>query len=274
MKIFIEIPTWLGDAVMVTPAIETIVRVYPDCMLTLFGSHSSIETLRKGPNVRRTMIDDSKKRGNRLLHLKRIAINAGTFDLAFSFRRGFPTKVLFFFIKSKKKFIYKKNIKDNTHQVIKYNNFVNHYLGTEYKTTDLRLHFNKFTYNKQTLGINPGATYGSAKRWYPEEFAKVALALCSKYNIVIFGGSDEVQIANDIQSILEKERVSNIENIAGKTTIPQLIERIAGLDLFLTNDSGPMHIAAAFKIKTVAIFGPTKNDVNFQTLKRLYQRPK
>ena len=46
--------------------------------------------------------------------------------------------------------------------------------------------------------------------------------------------------------------------MAGLTTIPELIEKIAGLSLFITNDSGPMHIAAAYKVKTVSIFGPTK----------------
>ncbi|MCP4971755.1 MAG: glycosyltransferase family 9 protein, partial [Arcobacter sp.] len=57
---------------------------------------------------------------------------------------------------------------------------------------------------------------------------------------------------------LKQNGIINYENLASKTTIPMLIEKIAGLDLFITNDSGPMHVAAAFKIPTITIFGPTK----------------
>ena len=49
------------------------------------------------------------------------------------------------------------------------------------------------------LGINPGASYGSAKRWYPQKFAQVAAKLSSEYDIVIFGGPDEIGIAKDIE---------------------------------------------------------------------------
>ena len=114
------------------------------------------------------------------------------------------------------------------------------------------------------LGINPGASYGSAKRWYPEEFAQVAAELSEKYDIVIFGGLGEVDIANDIEKSLIEKGVTNYQNLAGKTTIPELINQISRLDLFITGDSGPMHIAATFQIPTVAIFGPTNHDETSQ----------
>ncbi|MBT6922200.1 MAG: lipopolysaccharide heptosyltransferase II, partial [Candidatus Ruthia sp.] len=109
------------------------------------------------------------------------------------------------------------------------------------------------------LGINPGASYGSAKRWYPQEFAKVASKLSSKYDIIIFGGPNEVDIASDIEKSLIKSGLTNYQNLAGNTTIPELINRISNLDLFITGDSGPMHVAAAFQVPTVAIFGPTRD---------------
>lgn len=258
MKIFIEIPTWLGDAVMTTPAIENIVKTYPSCKITLFGSFVSTTALKEHPNVEKLIIDDSKKEGNRYLNLRRLAKSAGSFDLAFSFRKNFTTKFLLFFLDSKKKFIYARYTKEQIHQAIRYNDFINKSIQTSLETPHLKLYFKKHDYEKPTLGINPGATYGSAKRWYPKEFAKVACSLASKYNIVIFGGPGETDIAADIQKILEKNNITNFENLAGKTSIPELISKIAGLDLFLTNDSGPMHIAAAYKVKTIAIFGPTK----------------
>ena len=55
-----------------------------------------------------------------------------------------------------------------------------------------------------------------------------------------------------------KNGIFNYQKFIWKTTIPELIEKIAGLSLFITNDSGPMHVAAAYKVKTVSIFGPTK----------------
>ena len=105
------------------------------------------------------------------------------------------------------------------------------------------------------MGINPGATYGSAKRWYPDKFATVARTLSVSYDIVIFGGPNEVEMANDIEAALSGTAV---KNLAGKTSIEQLCAMIGGLDLFITNDSGPMHVAAAYQVPTVAIFGPTR----------------
>ena len=53
--------------------------------------------------------------------------------------------------------------------------------------------------------------------------------------------------------------IKNYENLAGNITIPELIDKISNLNLFITGDSGPMHVAAAFQVPTVAIFGPTKD---------------
>ena len=58
--------------------------------------------------------------------------------------------------------------------------------------------------------------------------------------------------------------VDNYQNLASNTTIPELIRHISRLDLFITGDSGPMHVAAAFEVPTVAIFGPTKDDETSQ----------
>ena len=114
------------------------------------------------------------------------------------------------------------------------------------------------------LGINPGASYGNAKRWYPEEFAKVAAKLSDRYEIIIFGGADEKNIADDIENSLIEKDVLNYKNLAGKTSISELISHIANLDLFITGDSGSMHLAASFQIPTVSIFGPTRDEATSQ----------
>ena len=70
---------------------------------------------------------------------------------------------------------------------------------------------------------------------------------------------NEVEMANDIESHLKQNDVGNYTNLAGQTTIEELCATIGGCSLFITNDSGPMHVAAAYQIPTVAIFGPTKH---------------
>ncbi len=258
MKIFIEIPSWLGDAIMATPAIENLIKTYPEAKITLLGSFVSTQAFEDYPNIEKVIVDNTKKEKNRYKNLINLAKSLGKFDIALSFRRSFSSKFMMFFIKAKKKFNYRRLTKKEIHLAIRYNDFVNKVLNLNNEAGDLKLYFKPFKYSKPTLGINPGATYGSAKRWYPEEFSKVAISLSSKYDIVIFGGPTETDIAKDIEDELLKQGVKNYQNLAGKTTIPELIEKIAGLDLFITNDSGPMHVAAAYKVKTIAIFGPTK----------------
>ncbi|MFY4808621.1 glycosyltransferase family 9 protein [Aliarcobacter butzleri] len=257
-EIFIEIPSWLGDAIMATPAIENLIKTYPDAQITLLGSFVSTQAFQGYPNIKRVIVDDTKKSGNRYKNLIYLAKSIGRVDLAISFRRSISSKFMMFFIKAKKKFNYRRLTKKEIHLCIRYNDFVNKVLNLKNEVGDLKLYFKPFNYDKPTLGINPGATYGSAKRWYPEEFAKIAIEMSKKYDIVIFGGPSETNIAKDIENELVSKGITNYQNLAGKTTIPELIEKIAGLDLFITNDSGPMHIAAAYKVKTIAIFGPTK----------------
>ena len=110
---------------------------------------------------------------------------------------------------------------------------------------------------KRFVGINPGASYGSSKRWQHEDFAKVAIELSSKFDIVIFGGPGEEKIAKKIENLLIKSNVFNFRNLASNTSVDELVNNISILDLFITGDTGPMHIAAAMQVPTVAIFGPT-----------------
>jgi len=109
-----------------------------------------------------------------------------------------------------------------------------------------------------SLGLNAGATYGSAKRWYPDRFAEVASKFSDRYDILIFGSEAEAEMAKEIEDNLKKFGVENFENLAGKTDIKTLCAKIGSLSFFITNDSGPMHVAAAYQVPTLAIFGPTR----------------
>ena len=76
----------------------------------------------------------------------------------------------------------------------------------------------------------------------------------------MLGISGTATIAKDIEKSLIEKGVTNYQNLVGKTTIVELINQISSLDLFITGDSGPMHLAATFQVPTVAIFGPTRDD--------------
>jgi len=259
LKILIEVPTWLGDCVMATPAIENIVKHYPDVKITIFGAYISTAIFEDHPSVENIIVDESKRSKMRSLWLYNKVKELGDFDVALSFRESFASKLLLFFAKAKSKAVYKRDKTIEKHQVERYNDLINMVFDLKSEPEDLKIYFEPFNYEKPTLGINPGASYGSAKRWYPEKFAEVAIELSKQYDIVIFGGPSEVDIANDIERELEKETSCNYQNLAGKTNIKVLCQKIGGLDLFITGDSGPMHVAAAFNVPTVAIFGPTRD---------------
>jgi heptosyltransferase-2 len=108
---------------------------------------------------------------------------------------------------------------------------------------------------KKLVGVNPGAHFGSAKRWLSDRFAELLDCLIERNDaeVVIFGASNELTIAQSIQS--QMRRRSFI--LSGKTRLSELIAMISVCDLFITNDSGPMHLAAAVRVPTLAIFGPT-----------------
>ena len=260
MKILIETPTWLGDAVMTTPAIENLIKAYPDAKITLFGSKVAVEALSAHPKVVNSVIDDSKNGGNRIVNIFFFFITLGSYDLAISFRSHIFSKLLLFLTGSKKRYIYKKRRYDKPrHQVQRYNDFISAITGLEKEADNLKLYHHAIKYDKATLGINPGATYGSAKRWYPDRFAKTAIAFADRFEIIIFGSPAEKEIADDIEESLKNFGAKSVKNMAGQTSISQLCSMIGGLDLFITADSGPMHIAAAYSVPTVSIFGPTKH---------------
>ncbi|MFA7501145.1 MAG: glycosyltransferase family 9 protein, partial [Sulfurimonas sp.] len=69
----------------------------------------------------------------------------------------------------------------------------------------------------------------------------------------------EVDMAREIESSLVASNITNYVNLAAKTDIRELCSLIGGCSLFITNDSGPMHVAAAYNVPTISIFGPTKH---------------
>jgi len=105
------------------------------------------------------------------------------------------------------------------------------------------------------VGISPGATFGTAKRWPAERFAALASRLHqeSGATCVYFGSPQEESLVENVRAKAEGPAIS----MAGKTTLAEFIQLVQGCDLLVTNDTGTMHVAAGLGVPTVAIFGPT-----------------
>jgi heptosyltransferase-2 len=105
------------------------------------------------------------------------------------------------------------------------------------------------------IGINPGAFFGSAKRWEPARYAAAGerLARETGARVAILGGTRERPLGEAIAAAMEPP----VRVLCGETSLGELVGVLARLRLLLTNDSGPMHVAAALGVPVVAVFGPT-----------------
>jgi lipopolysaccharide heptosyltransferase II len=105
------------------------------------------------------------------------------------------------------------------------------------------------------IGVSPGAAFGGAKRWLPERFAESAARLSAELDaeIAVFGSAAEAELCESVAA----RAGGRGHSLAGKTTLAEFIDLAATCSVYLTNDSGPMHVAAALGVPTVAIFGAT-----------------
>jgi heptosyltransferase-2 len=108
------------------------------------------------------------------------------------------------------------------------------------------------------IGVSPGAAFGSAKRWMPERFAETAALVANETGAAVglFGSGGERALCEEVAGMLAG-RAAAVRNFAGETTLAEFIELAAACRLYLTNDSGAMHVASALGVPTVAVFGPT-----------------
>lgn len=112
------------------------------------------------------------------------------------------------------------------------------------------------------LGLNPGAEYGPAKRWPAEKFAAAAKAIQQRTSCtwLIFGGKNDLPLATQIQSALGPASAAAM-NVAGQTSLRELMALLRLCRVLLTNDTGPMHVAAALGTPVVVPFGSTSPEL-------------
>ncbi len=109
--------------------------------------------------------------------------------------------------------------------------------------------------NSPLIGISAGASFGTAKRWPGERFAELSRQLYQHFGAisVFFGSKEESALVRSLLPNCGPGAVS----LAGKTSLQDFMRLVAGCDLYVTNDTGTMHVAAALGVPTIAIFGPT-----------------
>jgi len=120
--------------------------------------------------------------------------------------------------------------------------------------------------NVRIAGFAPGAAYGQAKQWPPDRMAATIAALVRDHDTTccVFGAAHDKAAARAIESWLRThapETMARVVDLVGRTSLGALVGLMARCRVFVSNDSGAMHLAAAIGCPVVAIFGPTDERV-------------
>ncbi len=277
-KIFIRSTNWIGDAVMTTPAMSRVRAAFPHAEIVVAANPTVAELLGHHPDCDRLLIYDKKGKHHGLGGLLRFCgeVRKERFDLAILFQNAIEAAIMTTLAGIPRRAGYTTDCRGLllTHRVRGWRRarrfhhteyYLNMLAGLGIEGGNGRLHLRcteeELAWARERLpgdrwvAINPGATYGSAKRWFPERFAAVADTIAEEFSthILIIGGPNEGLIAEEVAANMRTQPL----NLAGKTSVRELMALLSQCRLLVTNDSGPMHVAAAFGVPIVAIFGST-----------------
>jgi heptosyltransferase-2 len=283
-KIIIRMPNWIGDLVMATPVLSDLRKAYPKAHITAMCRTPISDLLREDQDIDELFCFNKTNRFSRRSDKHDIIekLKHGKYDLGVLLTHSFSSAWWFWLGKVKRRLGYKGNgrgilltdkiaLPKNVHEqhlVETYKMLLNP-LGIPTSTSKPRLFLTeKELHDARTLlkqlgitpehaliGINPGAAYGSAKCWLPERFKEVTKRLLKleRVKIIYFGDQSSMPLVKEICQDLP----SPVINLAGLTSLRELACLIKLCKVLLTNDSGPMHIAAAVQTPLVALFGST-----------------
>lgn len=280
----IRAANWVGDAIMTTPVIRAVRKNYPLAQITVLAKPWVIPVYENNPYIDHICRYDSNGRHKRGIGTFRLAndLKAHRFDLAVLMQNAFEAALICFLAGIKERLGYNtdargillnRSIKMNP--ILKKGHLIDYYIAIlkgaglldDGRALDLFLSAQDRAYADSYLkqmgmdaadpviGINPGATGGTAKRWFPDRYAQLAQRLGQQYKVkvLIFGGPADYELG---EYIAGKSNQSCV-NISGKTTLGQAFALIEKCSLFVTNDSGLMHAAAALNVNQVAVIGST-----------------
>ena len=289
-RILVRGPNWLGDAVMCEPALRGLQQLFPEAQIALLVKPAVADLFAGHPVVTRVLTYDSNGKHAGLSGKWVLAgqLRLQGFDLSVLFQNAFEAAFLTFLAGVPRRYGYATDgrtlllsdpvaLPDRRallHQVRYYWDLLKP-LGLtgdppapklvvfpeEEQAMAGRFAQGGLTASDVVIGVNPGSTYGEAKRWFPERFAEVTERLCrtiresreQQVSVVILGAKGEERLGREIAARLSSRSLV----LSGATTIRELMAAIKRCAMLLTNDTGPMHIASAFNVPVVAIFGPT-----------------
>jgi lipopolysaccharide heptosyltransferase II len=289
-NILVRGPNWLGDAVMCEPALRGLRRISPDAVISLLVKPAVAELFTGHPAIDHVVLYEDKGCHAGFSGKWALAgeLRKSNFDLALLFQNAFEAALLTFVAGVPRRYGYATDgrsfllsepiaVPDRripVHQVQYYWNLLRPMgLTGEPSTPELcvaqdedramagRLGQMGIAEGDMVIGLNPGSTYGGAKRWLPERFAEVMNRLCQRLNAsqgkrvsaIVFGAKGEEPLGREIAGRLSMPSAI----LSGSTSIRELMAAVKRCAVLLTNDTGPMHIASAFRVPVVAVFGPT-----------------
>ncbi len=285
-KIIVRMPNWIGDFIMATPVLKDIKKRFNEAKIYVICKSSLKVLLKNDENIDGIIdFDNSFSKifisQNYIDKIKEHKFDLGillanSFSSAWWLFRGEVKNILGFSKMSRRVFLnypikFPKE-RNNQHLVVTYKNLLQSlniyssetvpYLYVNDKdisNASEKLKSYGCSKEKILIGINPGASYGSAKCWPKENFNALSKLLLKHENvfIVFFGDDKSKSLIDKICEDLTERTI----NLVSKTSILELACLIKHCDLFLTNDSGPMHIASALNVLVLALFGSTDEKI-------------
>lgn len=283
-NILIRGTNWIGDAIMTLPAVHAVRNTFPAARISVLAKPWVAEIFTLCPDVDEVIIFQSPGPHAGLTGKLKLAreLASRTFDTAILLQNAIEAAIITWLAGIPVRAGYNSDgrglllthsverTKDirKVHQIQYYLEMVKS-LGCLPAEADVHLHPGK-DYEKLSekilsehsirkegiiIGLAPGAAYGPAKRWMPERFAAAGDRLIEDLSaqVVLFGSREDRRTTDIVQQRAHHPMV----NLAGKTNLKEAIAAISRCTLFISNDSGLMHIAGALNIRTVAIFGST-----------------
>jgi heptosyltransferase-2 len=291
MKIMIRATNWVGDAIMALPALRAVRGRFPEAEIAIVARPYVADIYRDQKICDRLIHYDPRGTHAGLFGSERLAAELRTlkFDVALllqnafdaawlAWRAGIPERIGY--ARDGRSFLLTKAlpvprpVEIPSHEKFYYLELVRRagwlnpvpdepFIGLtvlEEKCRSAEEFLSRSGVRRGVLriAIGAGASYGSAKCWPPARFAELANRLQSQNeaDVILFGTAAEASVSSAIAAEMRRPPI----DLTGKTAITDLPALLSQCHLFIGNDSGAMHVAAAVGLPVVAVFGPTDPD--------------